>query len=488
MGTISNSKLLSRLRSYLQTLSFKILVIIVSIVLISVVLVNTYPVLRTQELIVDSIRSDMLQTSNIIASSLSGLPALEKERIDAVMKILDIADTERVIVTDLYGKIVYDSAEHVRREGEYLMLPELVSALAGNDSFRCRYFRTAFESRACVPLYSTDTIMGAVYLYEYDSNQGALLVSMQQTVRTMTLFLLLFSLVLTIAFTSIIRGRMRRLSGAIAQVREGNYDHRIETKSRDELGQIAHEFNELSSRLGRTENLRRQFVSNASHELKTPLASIKLLTDSILQTEDMRKEDLHEFLGDISDEISRLTRITERLLTLTRLDSEPGTQLVPVNVGETASRAVRMLTPLAEHNHVTLMCQTADNCIVMAQEDGVYQIIFNLVENAIKYNRPDGSVRVISYVREGLVYCMIDDTGIGVPEAELERIFDRFYRVDKARARATGGTGLGLSIVRTTVEQYGGRVWAERRETEGTRFAFTIPALSEQEIAALESF
>ena len=202
----------------------------------------------------------------------------------------------------------------------------------------------------------------------------------------------------------------------------------------------------------------------------------------------MRKEDLHEFLGDISDEISRLTRITERLLTLTRLDSEPGTQLVPVNVGETASRAVRMLTPLAEHNHVTLMCQTADNCIVMAQEDGVYQIIFNLVENAIKYNRPDGSVRVISYVREGLVYCMIDDTGIGVPEAELERIFDRFYRVDKARARATGGTGLGLSIVRTTVEQYGGRVWAERRETEGTRFAFTIPALSEQEIAALESF
>ena len=271
---------------------------------------------------------------------------------------------------------------------------------------------------------------------------------------------------------------MSRLSGAIAQVREGNYDHRIETKSRDEIGEITREFNELSSRLGTTENLRRQFVSNASHELKTPLASIKLLADSILQTEGMRMEDIRDFLGDISDEISRLTRITERLLTLTRLDSGVGTQLVPVNIGETVQRAVRMLEPLAEHNQVTLSCQTAHNCIVMAEEDGIYQIIFNLMENAIKYNRPEGSVRVISYVRDGLCCCMVDDTGIGVPEQELERIFDRFYRVDKARARATGGTGLGLSIVRTTVEQYGGRVWAERRETGGTRFAFTLPAVS----------
>lgn len=478
MATISNSKFASGLRRYFHTLSFKILAMLCAILLVAVVLINTYPMLRTQEMIVDSIRGDMLQTANIVASSLSGLPALEKERIEAIMNILDISDSERVLVTDLYGRIVYDSARSLRHEGDLLLLPEVVSALDGNDSFRCRYVHSAFESRACVPLYSTDTILGSVYLYEYDDNKGDLLVSMQQTVRTMTLILILFSLASILFFTSVIRGRMSRLSGAIAQVREGNYDHRIETKSRDEIGEITREFNELSSRLGTTENLRRQFVSNASHELKTPLASIKLLADSILQTEGMRMEDIRDFLGDISDEISRLTRITERLLTLTRLDSGVGTQLVPVNIGETVQRAVRMLEPLAEHNQVALSCQTADNCIVMAEEDGIYQIIFNLMENAIKYNRPEGSVRVISYVRDGLCCCMVDDTGIGVPEQELERIFDRFYRVDKARARATGGTGLGLSIVRTTVEQYGGRVWAERRETGGTRFAFTLPAVS----------
>ena len=196
----------------------------------------------------------------------------------------------------------------------------------------------------------------------------------------------------------------------------------------------------------------------------------------------MRMEDVREFLGDISEEISRLTRITDRLLTLTRLDVELNAQLQPVNIGYVATRAARMLTPLADHYRVALYCETADNCITMAEEDGIYQIIFNLMENAIKYNHPEGYVRVISYVRDGLVYCMVDDTGIGIPEQELERIFDRFYRVDKARARATGGTGLGLSIVRTTVEQYGGRVWAERREPEGTRFTFTLPAIEERDI------
>lgn len=467
---------------YTRTLSFKIVAIICAVIFVAVILINTYPLITTQELIVDSICGDMLQTANIIASSLSGLSTLENEKISAIMTILDIQDSERIIVTDLYGEIVYDSTSKANRTGYYLLLPELVCALSGQDSFYCQYIRDAFESRACVPLYNTDSIIGAVYLYEYDAYQGSLLVSMQQNIRTMTLILLFFTLLITFFFTSVIRRRMKKLSAAIGEVRAGNYSHRISIRGRDEVGEIAQEFNELSGRLERTENLRRQFVSNASHELKTPLASIKLLADSILQTHGMSMEEMRDFLGDISEEISRLTRITDRLLTLTRLDVAQTSQLQPVNIGYVATRATRMLTPLADHYRVTLHCETADNCIAMAEEDGIYQIIFNLMENAIKYNHPEGYVRVISYVRDQQVYCMVDDTGIGVPESELERIFDRFYRVDKARARATGGTGLGLSIVRTTVEQYGGRVWAQRREPEGTRFIFTLPAMDKEQI------
>jgi len=473
---------MQRVRSFVRTLSFKIVAIICAVLLITVILVNTYPLISTQSLIVDSIRSDMLQTANIVASSLSGLTVLDEDKINSIITILDIQESERILVTNLYGKIVFDTAQVSNRTGSYLLRPELVSALSGRDSFRSQYIRNAFESCACVPLYNTETIIGAVYLYEYDEYQGALLISMQQNIRTMTLVLLFSALLITGIFTSILSRRMKKLSNAIRDVREGNYSSRIEMHSGDELGVIAAEFNDLSGRLEHTENRRRQFVSNASHELKTPLASIKLLADSILQTPGMEMEDVREFLGDISEEISRLTRITDRLLTLTRLDVDLHSQFQPVNISYVIDRAIRMLEPLAEHAQVTLDCRTADNCISLAEEDGVYQVIFNLIENAIKYNRPQGSVRAISFVRDDKVFCIIDDTGIGVPENDLDRIFERFYRVDKARARATGGTGLGLSIVRDTIEQYGGRIWAERREPEGTRFVFTLPAV------ALEDF
>ena len=181
------------------------------------------------------------------------------------------------------------------------------------------------------------------------------------------------------------------------------------------------------------------------------------------------------------EEIVRLTRITDRLLNLTRLDVQLHQEFAPVNVSYVVQRAARMLTPLAEHYRITISCETADNCLVMAEEDGIYQIVFNLMENALKYNHPGGSVRVLTYTRDELVYCIVDDTGIGIPESDLEHVFERFYRVDKARSRETGGTGLGLSIVQKTVEQYGGKVWAENRESGGARFTVTVPAMKPED-------
>jgi signal transduction histidine kinase len=168
-------------------------------------------------------------------------------------------------------------------------------------------------------------------------------------------------------------------------------------------------------------------------------------------------------------------------LNLTRLDVQLHDELRPVNVSYVVRRAARMLQPVAEHYRVSVECETADNCLILAEEDGIYQIVFNLMENAMKYNRPGGVVRTLTYVQNEMVYCIVDDTGIGIPEADLEHIFERFYRVDKARSRETGGTGLGLSIVRKTVEQYGGRVWAENRESGGARFTFTIPVMKPED-------
>ncbi len=469
------------LPEFVHSLSFKLMALFAGIVVVIVVLINTYPLLTAQELMVETKRGDMLRTANIVSSSLSGLQSLDSERIAAVMSLLDIYGEGRVFVTDTAGEVLFDSSEDSSLVGRFLVMPKLISALSGNDAFKCTYIDGAFESSAAVPITYRGEIFGAVYFYEYDAQQGELLLSMQRYLRYITILLSVFMLVVSFLFSSALRRRIRNLIVAIGEVREGNYSHRAPSQGHYEISQIADEFNELSGRLEETETLRRQFVSNASHELKTPLASIKLLTDSILQNRGMSVDDVRDFLHDISEEIVRLTRITDRLLNLTRLDVQLHQEFAPVNVSYVVQRAARMLTPLAEHYRITISCETADNCLVMAEEDGIYQIVFNLMENALKYNHPGGSVRVLTYTRDELVYCIVDDTGIGIPESDLEHVFERFYRVDKARSRETGGTGLGLSIVQKTVEQYGGKVWAENRESGGARFTVTVPAMKPED-------
>ena len=241
-------------------------------------------------------------------------------------------------------------------------------------------------------------------------------------------------------------------------------------------------FNELTGRLQTTEEVRRRFVSDASHELKTPLASIRLLTDSLLQADHMDGETAREFLNDIGDEADRLTRITEKLLTLTRLDTAPAAEDVPVDVGAVVERVEHMLSPLARAVEVSLELKLQPGCVVLATEDDLYQIAFNLMENAVKYNLPGGRVLVTLTADGGRVVLRVEDTGVGIPEADLPKIFDRFYRVDKARSRAAGGTGLGLSIVRDTVLQHGGAVTARRREPEGTCFEVSFAQWNGEEV------
>ncbi|MBE6935115.1 MAG: HAMP domain-containing histidine kinase [Ruminococcaceae bacterium] len=461
----------------MHSLSAHLMLLFSAVIVVTLALINTYPLLTAQDLMMETKRSDMLRTANLVSSSLSGLQTLGRDRVSAVMTQLDLYGEGRIFVTDTAGEILFDSAAETSLLGRDLLRRELLSALRGQDAFRCVYRDGAFESSAAVPITTRSEIFGAVYFYEYDAEQGALLLSMQRYLRYISLILGALTLLASLAFSTVLRRRVHRLNVAISEVREGHYSHRVPVSGRDEISRIAEEFNALSGRLEQTEELRRQFVSNASHELKTPLASIKLLTDSILQSRNMEMEDVREFLGDVSEEIVRLTRITDRLLNLTRLDVNLHREFIPVSVSYVAERAARMLQPLSEHYQVTITCEAEPDCLVLAEEDGMYQILFNLVENALKYNVPGGSVRVLSYLRDDKVTCIVDDTGIGIPEKDLPQIFDRFYRVDKARSRETGGTGLGLAIVQDTAAQYGGRVWAENRAQGGTRFTVEFPAL-----------
>ena len=229
----------------------------------------------------------------------------------------------------------------------------------------------------------------------------------------------------------------------------------------------------------RFEAMRRDFVTNVSHELKTPLAGIRLLSDSILQTENMDAQTVREFVGDIEQESERLARITENLLRLTRLDSGMLPEAQRVDLSPVMARVVRMLRLVAEEKQVDLSYEIRREGQTLASEDEIHEIIYNLTENAIKYNRPGGFVKLLLAGDEKDCLLTVSDNGIGIPEGDMPRIFDRFYRVDKMRSRAAGGTGLGLSIAADTARRRGGSIEVRAREGGGTVFTVRLPRCEE---------
>ena len=454
------------------------------------VLLNTYPVMASQELLVTSKRDSLKSQTAVMGSTLMELETLTTEQVAKVMNLLDTGGLDRILVTDPAGLILYDSTknqqdkeneEEEEEEYRYALFQEVVSALWGNDVFYSRYEDSKLISTAASPIVYRGVIIGSIYVLEIDEAQGALLLSLQQNLRTISLVIAAVTLVMSALFSKMLTARIAALLRAIRIVGEGEYGHRLQPVGRDEMAQLAEEFNHLTDRLQTTEEVRRRFVSDASHELKTPLASIRLLADSILQTDHMEEEMVRDFVTDIGMEADRLTRITEHLLALTRLDSLPAGQTEPVDLSRVTGRVLSMLAPVAEAADVKIERNLKPDCIVRGTGDELYQISYNLVENAIKYNFSGGTVYVSVYRDGDQVLLEVGDTGIGIPEEDLPKVFNRFYRVDKARSRAAGGTGLGLSIVRDTVRRLGGWVTARPRHPEGSIFTAGFPYCAPEE-------
>lgn len=440
------------------------------------ILLNTYPLLESQNLVFRSKVTAMAGSVKVIESALSGLEDLTPENVSQALTVVEETGVSRILVTDTAGRVLYDSRETGSAVGLYAFYTEIFQALRGQNAYYCSYDGDAFLSRGASPVVYHNQTVGAIYAYEYDTEQAELFKSLQSNIARISGVVAVFVIVLSLLLSRMLTGRISELLQAIRHVREGAYSHRAEVKGSDEIAQITAEFNSLTDRLQTTENARRRFVSDASHELKTPLAGIRLLTDSILQTENMDAETIHEFVGDIGQEAERLSRITEDLLRLTRLDSGALEQGAAVAVAPVLERVQRMLRMVAEEKGVALSYQADDRAVVMATEDDIHQILYNIMENGIKYSANGGFVRTDVTVEGQAVVIRVEDNGVGIPDEDLSHVFERFYRVDKARSRAVGGTGLGLSIVRDTVLRREGTIEARHREGgPGTVFIVRLP-------------
>jgi len=464
-------------KSIRSSLALKLCAIFLALVFGVVVLLNIYPVSLSRDLVAANKKSSMLAQAGVMSSSLSALEELSRDSVYQAMELLDTTAAYRVIVTDSSAKVLYDNSPANSSEGKYAMFSEIAQAIEHKKVvFYSKYADNVFTSKAVTPIVYNGSVIGAVYLYEYDSEQSELISGIKDTMFRVSVMLGFFALVMILIFSRALTRRISNLVRGVSIVREGDYDYHIPVVGSDEVSVLTSEFNSMTDRLRETEELRRRFVSDASHELKTPLASIRLLSDSIVQTDGMDSSTMREFVTDIGAEAERLQRTTEKLLSLTRLDSDLVRQLQEVDLKAVAENTLRLLQPLAKELKICLKYDLSEDCIIRAQGDDIYQIIFNLVENGIKYNVPDGTVHLRLSKKDDEVCLTVSDTGIGIPAEDMPHIFDRFYRVDKARSREHGGSGLGLSIVRTAVTANGGDISVCANEPRGSRFTVTFPA------------
>ena len=256
----------------------------------------------------------------------------------------------------------------------------------------------------------------------------------------------------------------------------GFLDEDISIPDYTETQRVAEAYNRMRARLSAQEESRQEFVSNVSHELKTPLTSMKVLADSLLAQEEVPNELYRDFMYDITEEIDRENKIINDLLSLVRMDRKAKSlDIQDTNINDLIDLILKRLRPIAEKQNIDLQMDNYRPVIAQVDQTKLTLAITNLVENAIKYNKPDGWVRVSLNMDSSYFYIKVEDSGIGIPEEDQKFIYERFYRVDKSHSRDIGGTGLGLAITRQAVLLHHGAIRIYSRVGEGTTFSVRIP-------------
>jgi signal transduction histidine kinase len=363
------------------------------------------------------------------------------------------------------------------------MTPNLMKALVGTNALTGRS-NTEYMDVA-VPVLN-DAGSTAYVVYVLDNKQDVH--ELNQELITIILEAVIIGVAIAAVLSFIISKPLLQpiigMTKAAEAMAGGDFSRKIDVDSDDEIGILAQTFNDMAQRLMTTleeikksETLRREFVANVSHELRTPLTSIRSYAETLTDYHDIPKEMENDFLHVILNESDRMTKIVQDLLELSRYDAGSSKLTVDTLSLEQSIRDVTDAIALEakKHRHTVNVKLNKNLPHIKGDKARLEQVFLNILSNAVKYTPDGGTIDITSGRREGAVWIRIKDNGIGIPKEDLLRIFDRFYRVDKARSRQSGGTGLGLSIAREIVVRHGGNIIIDSVPGEGTAVTVTLP-------------
>lgn len=472
-----------------RSLKFRLFIIIFLMGLIPAVIIQT-SILRNYEDRAIAVRqSDVQNQLNIIANHLityNYLQDTSSEVINAELEQLSNLYNGRVLIINGNLKVVKDT--YGISEGRTIISEEVIRCIKGTSMVN--YDKTNGFIEITTPIVETVSAqMATADIPEgTDLMRGVMLTSVSTDIITATMEILnrksliigmlMFVCVLVIAviLANVLIHPFDRISKAIGEIREGHTEEPVYVPDYLETEHIVDAFNNLLGRMKTLDDSRREFVANVSHELKTPMTSVKVLADSLLAQQDVPAELYREFMVDITQEIEREDKIINDLLALVKLDKAAAQlNISVVNMNELTEIILKRLRPIARKRDIELLLVSTREVTAEVDEVKMSLILTNLIENAIKYNKEQGKVTVTLDADHQFFTIEVADTGIGIPEESLTQIYERFYRVDKSHSREIGGTGLGLAITRSAVLLHRGSIKAESTEGEGTVFLVKIP-------------
>ena len=467
---------------FLKSLKFRLILLIVVIAVVPSLILSA-AVLKYYEKRAVSIReSEILSQAKILANQIATSEYMKlgadvsSSNIQTQIDMLTTIYDGRVIVVDDNCKVYYDT--YNLDDHKLIIAEEVMRSFKGEDIVH--YDSENHYIEMTIPISDPDdkseTVIGVMLISVSTDN----IVINQSYMRQVAVIVMVmvgiaivfFAILLLLYFLK----PLQKIEEGIAAIKNGYGEYNLQVNDYTETAGICEKINQMLGRIKIMDDSRQEFVSNVSHELKTPLTSMKVLADSLNGQDNVPIELYQEFMSDIGEEIDRETKIINDLLSLVKMDRAAASLNVSaVNMNELIELILKRLRPIAEKQQVEVVFESFRPVAAEVDEVKISLAITNLVENGIKYNKEGGWVHVTLNADHQYCYIKVEDSGMGIPQDSLDYVFERFYRVDKSHSREIGGTGLGLAITKNAVTMHNGDIKVHSVLGEGTMFDVRIP-------------
>lgn len=463
--------------TYLKSLKFRIFLLIILFGIAPTFLLRTGILSAYENRAVDTRTVDITSQAKLLATQIVANNYLQDTSSANITTQLDQLSTiydGRVMLIDHAFTIVKDT--YALDEQKTILSEEVMQSYNGETVQKYDADNRYIEMTLPINDESGKNVIGVMLVSVSTDNIAATLEILKQYALMIQFLIAVAVVIAGFAVSSGLVRPFKRLTKSIKDVQDGYEADFISVRSYSETETISEACDEMLQRLQTLDESRQEFVSNVSHELKTPLTSMKVLADSLIGQEDIPVELYREFMADIGDEIDRENKIINDLLSLVKMDKSAGNiNIASVQINELLERIMKRLRPIAQKQNVELVMETFRPVVAEVDEVKLTLALTNLIENAIKYNKPEGWVHVSLNADHQNFFVTVEDNGIGIPKESQDRIFERFYRVDKSHSREIGGTGLGLAIARNAIIMHRGAIKVHSMEGEGTTFTVRIP-------------